>query len=142
MNIERPVLGARKLKSSPVSEQELDVGVAWATLQYEKEIDRSMLRVMVNTANAQRISQPNSSLRDIVEEIVNKNVPLWNKTEAHKRSAFKGATMKIFADRSAHRSKSEARRRREANLPVPRRSGKPRFKEDARPKFAGQLKLL
>lgn len=142
MVFQKPVLKQEAVEYPPASEQELDVGVAWAKSQYEKDIDRDMLRVLVNTANERRSSTPGPSLSDLVTEVVHDGVPLSNKEEAHKRAAYKGAVMKIYAGRSARVSKKAAQRRRNAEVRAPPRSRKRRFTEDARPKYKGQLKLL
>lgn len=143
MGPEKPVLSVQELEYAPASERELDVGIDWAKTQYEKDVDRDMLRVLFNTANERRTSQPRSALPDLVSLIVREGVPLSDKQEAHKRSAYKGAIMKIFAGRSAWRSKNAARKRKHAAEEAQRsKDKKTRHPEDARPKYKGQYKLL
>ena len=142
MSPEKPTLSVQELMFGPVSERELDTGLEWANRQYEKEIDRDLLRVFVNTANERRTSKPRSSLPDLVSEIVHEGVPLSNKEEAHKRSAYKGAVMKIFADRSAWKSKMAAGRRKRTKQQKDGPQGNDKHPEDPRPRFKGQLKLL
>ena len=142
MMFRRPVLKRQEVRFPPATEQELDTGILWAKTQYEKDIDRDMVRVLVNTANERRSSQPGPSLPDLVAEVVHDGVPLSDKQEAHKRAAYKGAIMKIYAGRSARVSKQAAQKRNSAGIRAPPRSKKKKFTEDARPKYKGQLKLL
>ncbi|MDO8513969.1 MAG: hypothetical protein Q7S50_00285 [bacterium] len=142
MTFQKPVLKNEAVKFPPPTEQELDTGVAWAKSQYEKDIDCDMLRVLMNTANERRSSQRGPSLPDLVTEVVHQGVPLSNKEEAHKRAAYKGAVMKIYAGRSARVSKEAARKRKSAGVRAPPRSKERKFTEDARPRHKGQLKLL
>lgn len=142
MTLWKPVLKKEEVRYPPPTEQELDIGVAWAKEQYEKDIDPDLLRILMNTANERRTSQSQVSLPDLVTEVVRDGVPLSNKQEAHKRAAYKGAVMKIYAGRSARVSHRAAQRRKGAGVRAPPRSKKLKFTEDARPKHAGQLKLL
>ena len=142
MVFRKPVLKSEAVKYPPPTEQELDIGVAWAKSQYEKDIDRDLLRVLVNTANERRSSQPGPSLPDLVTEVVRDGVPLSDKQEAHKRAAYKGAVMKIYAGRSARVSQKAAYERKNAGVRAPPRPKKGKFTEDARPKHKGQYKLL
>jgi hypothetical protein len=142
MTFRKPVLKREEVRYPPATEQELDVGIEWAKVQYEKDIDRDMVRVLVNTANERRSSQSGVSLPDLVSEVVHDGVPLSNKQEAHKRSAYKGAIMKIYSGRSARVSKHAAQHRKQAGIRAPPRSKKLKFTEDARPKHKGQFKLL
>lgn len=141
MALKKPVLTLQPLQFGPASEQELNAGIDWARTKYEKDVDRDMLRVLFNTANERRTWQYRSALPDIVSLVVHDGVPLSDKEEAHKRAAYKGAIMKIFADRSAWKSKRAAYRRRAREGPAP---GSPRKDppEDPRPKYKGQYKLL
>ncbi|MSU73902.1 hypothetical protein EXS56_02050 [Candidatus Kaiserbacteria bacterium] len=142
MTFQKPVLKNEAVKFPPPTEQELDTGVAWAKSQYEKDVDRDLLRVLMNTVNERRTSQRGPSLPDLVTEVVHQGVPLSNKDKAHKRAAYKGAIMKIYAGRSARVSQRAAQERKNAEVRGPPRSKKPKFTEDARAKHKGQLKML
>ncbi len=141
MSPEKPTLSIQELLYSSVSERELDTGLEWAGSQYEKEIDRNLLRLLVNTANERRTSQRRSRLPDIVGQIVREGVPLSNKEEAHKRAAYTGAVMKIFADRSAWKSRRAAAKRKGAKQVKEAPHGSEKHPEDARPRFKGQFKI-
>lgn len=138
----RPVLEPKKLKYLPVTEYELDRGIEWAKTQYEKDVARSTLRIIFNTAEERRVSRPGQALPDQVEEIVRECVPFSDKLEVHKRPAYKGAAMKIFSERSARRSKRRARLRRASGAPAPPRKKDRSFTEDPRPKYKGQFVMF
>jgi len=136
---EKPAVAEKVLDGAPVSEQELDTGIAYARKKYGREVNRDLLRLAGNTALANR--KPGSILPALVSDAVRKVVPYAQWKDAKSYEAYKGAAMKIFSERSARKRQSVASRHRlirEAQAPP--KKGQP-F-EDTRPKHKGQFKLL
>lgn len=138
---EKPIVKIAELQGAPVSETELDTALAYARDpegKYKRELDRDLLRLVVNTAIKRR--QREDALPRLVAEIAREVLPYGQKKDALKYEAYKGAAMKVFADRSAGKRKGAAtRRRRERDSQAP---PKAQPAEDTRPKYRGQYKLL
>ena len=144
MSPQKPTVSTRDLDGLPVSEDELDAALAYARKpkpegKYERELDRDLLRLVVNTAIERR--GPGEILPRLVAEIAREVLPYGQKKDALKYEAYKGAAMKVFSDRSAWKRKGVARKKRlKREAQAPPEKGKPL--EDKRPKYRGQLKLF
>ncbi len=145
MVAEKPVVSEMRFDGGPVNEDELDKALEYAQNpkgKYKKELDRDILRLVVNTVIGHR--EPGVILPFLTAEVVRKVVPYAQRKDALKYEAYKGAAMKVFSDRSAWKSKTVARKRAQArSQPPPGKAGsRKRYPEDTRPKHKGQLKML
>jgi len=139
--MERPVLKREELPFGPVTEWELDTSLAYVREKYGTELDRDLLRILVNTTNERR--SENVVLPLLAARVVSEGVPFKNKTEKPKYEAYKGGVMKVFSERSARSPKAQAKKI--ASAARTRASGQKKRREhplDARPKHKGQLVLL
>ncbi|MBI2610381.1 hypothetical protein HYW60_00380 [Candidatus Kaiserbacteria bacterium] len=134
---QRPVLETEEVGFEPVSDYELDVGVAYARKEYAKDVDRDMLRVLVNTTLERR--SPKTILPFLAATVVREAIPLKDKERAPKIEAYKGAVMKILSDRSVQKRGADARKRA-AGREVPPKPKPTEHPED--PKHKGQFLLL
>lgn len=141
---ERPVISTEPL-DGPVSDWELNVALDYARNpkgKYRRELDRDLLRLVVNTAIERR--RPESILPFLTAEVAREVIPQREKKDALKYEAYKGAAMKVFSGRSARARSARAQKKKAArprSHPPP--SEKPGvYPEDQRPKHKGQLKML
>ncbi len=142
--VDRPVLKREELEFAAVSEWELDIAMAYARDpkgKYRVELDRDLLRVLVNTANERR--SRNVILPLLVARVVSDGIPFKNKTEKPKYEAYKGSVMKVFSERSARSPAAQAKKI--ASAARTRRTGKKGrrdYPEDSHPKHKGQLRMF
>jgi hypothetical protein len=141
---DRPVLKREVLAFGPVTEWELDIALKYVRDpkgKYKVELDRDLLRVLVNTANERR--SKGVILPLLVARIVSEGIPFKNKAEKPKYESYKGAVMKVFSERSARSPAAQAKK--VASAARTRRTGQRKrgtHPEDARKKHKGQLILL
>lgn len=144
MSPQKSTVSTNELDGLPATESELNIALVYAKDpegKYKRDIDRDLLRLIVNTAIERR--RPGVILPFLVAEIAREVIPLSEKKDALKYEAYKGAAMKIFSERSAWKSKGAAHKRRRATEEAQRsKDRKTRHPEDARPKYKGQYKLL
>lgn len=137
---DRPVLRRQELVFGPVTDWELEIGLAYARDpkgKYRAELDCDLLRVLFNTATERREEEVILPL--LVARVVQEGIPFKNKEEKPKYEAYKGAVMKIFSERSARSSSAQAKKRKSAE--ETRRTGKKRRRKHPQD-TKGQLILL
>lgn len=141
---QKPTITTNELNGLPATESELDIGLVYAKDpegKYGRDVDRDLLRLVVNTAIERR--RTGTILPFLVAEIAREVIPLAEKKDALKYEAYKGAAMKIFSERSAWKSRTMTRKRKHAAEETRRSKDKSiKHPEDARPKHRGQYKLL
>jgi|GEM_PF-5901570 len=135
---QRPVLETKQLSYGPVSEWELDIGVEWAKKEYGRTISRNLLRIIFNTTEERRVR--GSKLPLLVATVVREAIPPKNKEERHKIDGYKGAAMKIFAERSARGAPKRAREARAYKALTGKK--KPAKKQDVHPEDPKKPKQL
>lgn len=143
---DRPVIITEPL-DGPVSDWELGVALDYARRpkpegKYERELDRDLLRLVVNTVIERR--EPGSILPFLTAEVARQVIPQREKKDALKYEAYKGAAMKVFSGRSARAraARAEEKKRIRPSARPPPSEKKKVFPEDQRPKHKGQLKML
>ncbi|QQG37745.1 MAG: hypothetical protein HYS26_03925 [Candidatus Kaiserbacteria bacterium] len=138
---DRPVLKHEEIVFGPITEWELDNALAYVRDpdgKYRAELDRDLLRILANTANERR--SHGVILPLLVARVVQDGIPFSNKTEKPKYEAYKGAIMKIFADRYARSDLAKDRQR--ASAAETRRTGKKKkgeYPKDSRKKHKDQF---
>ncbi len=135
----RPVVVQKSLGYQPVSEGELDIGVAYAKTEYEKDLDRDLLRLVVNTTLERRNAQ--TKLAFLAATVVRENIRLSNKEQAPKIDAYKGAIMKVMSTRRVRQMQRDAEKRKQG-LSIPMRPKQVEHPLDPRPQFADQYRLI
>ena len=133
----RPVLETGEIAYVPVQDYELEIGLAYAKREHERELDRDMLKILVDTTLRRRTAS--SILPKLAATVIREAIPLKNKEEAPKIEAYKSAVMKILSTRSALKRKANARKRKLGVL-VPFKVKPTEHPED--PKNKGQYLLL
>lgn len=98
MSALKAVVEGRVPHYGPVSDFELQVGIAYAKKEYERDLDQHLLRVMVNTTFERR--KPGMKLALLAATVVRELVPARDKAANHAVDGYKGAVMKIMSDRS------------------------------------------
>lgn len=85
----------------PVSETELDVGLAHAKKKHDVFLDRDMLRRLVD--ETLRKKNPNSKLALLASQIIRGHIPSRTKEIEKRIDGYKSAVMKICSERSARK---------------------------------------
>ena len=134
---QRAVVSTQPLSYAPVTDVELAVGIEYAKKEHLKDLDRDMLKVLVNTVMKRR--NPKTILPFLAATVVRETIPNSNKLEAPKIEAYKSGIMKIMSTRRVRQQKKDAVKRK-AGIPTPARAKAVDHPEDPRRK--GQLLLL
>lgn len=134
---QRAVVSTQALAYVPVTDGELAIGIEYAKREYDKDLDRDMLKVLTDTVMRRR--EPRTILPFLTATVVREVIPLRNKEQAPKIDAYKGAIMKIMSGRSVKKRQADAKKRRRGIVVAPR--PKPVEHPDD-PKRKGQLLLL
>ncbi len=140
--MKKPTVTPTQAQYEPVSEYELDVGIAHAKKEYRQDIDKDLLRLCVNTTLERRLKQSKRVIlpflaATVIREVVAARRPM----HVEKIDACKGAVMKIMSARSATKRARDAQKRKQG-IEVPPAPKPVEHPEDKIREVKGGVQLL